>query len=57
MEGGLVITRKPGQDFTIGEDIRVTVLYVRGQQARIHIVAPDDKLILRGELEKKEVVE
>lgn len=53
MKGGLVIGRKPGEDFVIGDDIRITILRVKGQQCRIHIVAPRGQTILRGELEAR----
>lgn len=46
----LVISRKEGEEFTIGNDIKVAVLSVDGQRVRIGIKAPDDVLILRAEL-------
>jgi len=46
----LVITRKPGDWFQIGDDVKVYFLDNRGNQMRIGIDAPRDVKILRGEL-------
>lgn len=47
--GGLVITRRPGQSFLIG-DSRVTVLPGRGSRLRILVNAPRSVKVLRAEL-------
>ncbi|MBL1353193.1 MAG: carbon storage regulator CsrA [Zetaproteobacteria bacterium] len=36
----LILTRKPGEVITIGEDIQIHVLSIKGGQARIGIDAP-----------------
>ncbi len=36
----LVLTREVGQTIVIGNDIRITVVQVKGEQARIGIDAP-----------------
>jgi carbon storage regulator len=46
----LVLTRKPGQQLVIGEDIRVTVVGMEGSRVTLGIEAPPDQRILRGEL-------
>ncbi len=46
----LKLTRKTGESIIIGDDIRVTVLNINGNQVRIGIDAPDDVIILREEL-------
>jgi len=46
----LVLNRKPGQGFTIGDNIRVVFLSYNRSEARIGIEAPDDVRILREEL-------
>lgn len=46
----LVITRRPGQQLLIGEDVTVTVLEVSGASVRIGIEAPSDVRIFRHEL-------
>jgi carbon storage regulator len=48
----LVLTRKVGESFVIGDDITVTVVRVVGGGVRIGIEAPDDCMIMRQELGK-----
>ncbi|MDD3693092.1 MAG: carbon storage regulator [Oscillospiraceae bacterium] len=45
----LIISRKPGESFLIGQDIVVTVLEIDGK-VRIGIDAPPDVTILRKEI-------
>lgn len=49
----LIITRKPGEAFVIGENVTVTVLGMHGRQVRIGIDAPKDVTIRREELEPR----
>lgn len=49
----LIITRRVGESFKIGDDIEVTVLRVAGNQIRIGISAPSDVTVLREELSKE----
>jgi carbon storage regulator len=46
----LVLSRKAGETIHIGEDIRITVSTVQGNRVRIAVEAPEEVLILRGEL-------
>ncbi|PCJ88393.1 MAG: carbon storage regulator [Thiotrichaceae bacterium] len=46
----LVLTRKPNESLTIGDNIEITVLSVKGNQVQIGINAPKDVCILRDEL-------
>ncbi|MHB1826422.1 MAG: carbon storage regulator CsrA [Steroidobacteraceae bacterium] len=46
----LVLTRKPGEVLLIGEDIRVTVLSVRGNLVRVGIDAPRSVPVHRQEV-------
>ena len=46
----LVITRNKNQTIQIGDDIVVTLVHTRGQQAKIAIEAPEHINIVRGEL-------
>ena len=46
----LVLTRKPGEVLLIGEDIRVTVLSVRGNLVRVGIDAPRSVPVHREEV-------
>ena len=46
----LVIARKEGQSFLIGDDIEVTVIKQFDGTIKLGINAPKDKIILRKEL-------
>ena len=46
----LVLTRKVREEILIGPDIRIVLVSIKGQQARIGIVAPKDITVLRKEL-------
>jgi carbon storage regulator len=46
----LVLTRRPGQTLTIGDNVTVTVLGIRGSQVRIGISAPNDIAVHRAEI-------
>jgi len=46
----LVLTRKSDESVYIGEDIRVTILSVRGDRVRLGISAPGDVSIKREEI-------
>jgi len=46
----LILTRAVGETVTIGHNIRVTILSLKGTQVRIGIEAPDDILVLREEI-------
>ena len=46
----LVLSRKALQSVVIGQDVKITVVRVEGNQVRIGIEAPGDVRILRGEL-------
>ncbi|MFK7914664.1 MAG: carbon storage regulator CsrA [Pseudomonadales bacterium] len=46
----LILTRRIGETIVIGDDIRVTVLTVNGNQARIGIQAPRDVAVHREEI-------
>jgi len=38
----LILTRKPGEFFEIGRNIRITVLEIRGKEVQVRIEAPSD---------------
>jgi carbon storage regulator len=46
----LVLTRKPGEQVLIGDDIQLTVVSVHGKRVRLGIAAPANLPILRIEL-------
>lgn len=45
----LVLTRKPNEAIVIGEDIKVVLLSIDGDRARIGIEAPQNLRIFRSE--------
>lgn len=47
----LILTRRYGEAVNIGDDIKITVLGVKGNQVRLGFDAPKEVLILRDELE------
>jgi carbon storage regulator len=46
----LILSRRPGESLTIGDEITVTVIGVSGNQIRLGIVAPRDVRVLREEI-------
>ena len=46
----LVLTRKVGEVIVIGDDIRITVVDIRGGKVRLGIVAPEDVIVDRQEI-------
>lgn len=46
----LILTRRPGNQIRIGDDITVTVLSVKGNQVRIGVDAPGDVSVHREEV-------
>lgn len=48
----LVLTRRPGESITIGNDIVVTVVTSAGGQVRLGITAPQHVRVLREEVLK-----
>ncbi len=49
----LVVTRKPGEAVVIGDNIRLTVVSVSGQQVRLGLAAPAEVRIRRAELRRR----
>ncbi len=50
----LVLTRKVDEQILIGDDIKITVIRVRGNNVRIGIEAPRSVRVVRGELPQNE---
>jgi carbon storage regulator len=53
----LILTRKIGECITIGDQIRVYVVDVKGRQVRLGIEAPSDAIVHRQEVYQKIVEE
>ena len=49
----LILTRRVGETFHIGDNISVTVVEVNGNQVRIGIAAPKDVVIMRDDAKKR----
>jgi carbon storage regulator CsrA len=49
----LVVTRKTDEKILIGEDIKVTLVAIRGGSVRLGIEAPENIRILREELKER----
>ncbi len=53
----LVLSRKSGEKFWIGDNIAITVVRISGGGVRIGIEAPDELVVMRDELREKTPVE
>lgn len=53
----LVLTRKVGESIQVGDDIRLTVLSVQGQNVKMGILAPREIAVHREEIYAKIVEE
>lgn len=49
----LILSRKPGQEVLVGDDIVIAVLGIKGNQVRIGFKAPRHINIRRSELAEK----
>jgi carbon storage regulator len=46
----LILTRKPGESLYLGDDIKVTIVEIKGNQIRVGIEAPKGLRIYREEI-------
>jgi carbon storage regulator len=46
----LILTRKPGESLYIGDNVKVTIVEMKGNQIRVGIEAPADLRIYREEI-------
>ena len=49
----LILTRKSGEGLYIGDDVRITILEIRGKQIRLGIEAPASVVVLREEIYRR----
>lgn len=47
----LVLSRKPGEQIIVGDNIRITVNRISGNRVALGVSAPDSTRVLRGELQ------
>jgi len=50
----LVLTRRPTESFTIGDNIRIVITEVEGKKVRVGIEAPRDLPVVRDDQKKSE---
>lgn len=50
----LVLTRRPSESFTIGNDIKITITQVEGKKVRVGIEAPRELAVVRHDLKGAE---
>jgi carbon storage regulator len=48
----LVLSRRPGQEIVIGDEVRLTVVSIRGNTVRLGITAPAETRVRRAELRR-----
>lgn len=53
----LVLSRKLGQKFSVGEDVRITIVKIDRHSVRIGIEAPGDVTIYREEIVRMDMDE
>jgi len=46
----LVLTRRPGQSVYIGDDVKITLVEIKGNQVRLGVEAPSSVRIFREEI-------
>lgn len=49
----LILTRKIGEQITIGDTIRISVVDIKGKQVRLGIEAPQETPVFRQEIYRK----
>jgi len=49
----LVLTRKPGEALMLADEVKITVLEVKGKQVRLGIDAPNDVAVHREEIYRR----
>ena len=46
----LILTRKLGESITIGDDVRITIIEVKGKQVKLGVEAPQQTTVHREEI-------
>lgn len=49
----LILSRRPGESLHLGDDIKITILSIRGQQIKLGLEVPDGMLVYRDEIYQK----
>jgi carbon storage regulator len=45
----LILSRRPGESFHVGDDIKITILSVKGQQIKVGLDVPEHMPVYREE--------
>lgn len=46
----LILARRPGESVHVGDDIKITILSIKGQQIKLGLDVPDSTPVYRGEI-------
>ena len=46
----LILSRRPGESVHVGDDIKITILSIKGQQIKIGLDVPEHMPVYRGEI-------
>ncbi len=55
--GMLILTRRVSEEVRIGDDIKIKILGVKGNQVRIGVAAPEDVSVHREEIYQRILAE
>lgn len=55
--GMLILTRRVSEEVMIGDDIKIKILGVKGNQVRIGVAAPEDVSVHREEIYQRILAE
>lgn len=55
--GMLILTRRVSEEIRIGDDIKIKILGVKGNQVRIGVAAPEDVSVHREEIYQRILAE
>lgn len=55
--GMLILTRRVSEEVMIGDDIKIKILGVKGNQVRIDVTAPEDVSVHREEIYQRVLAE
>ncbi len=55
--GMLILTRRVSEEIRIGDDIKIKILGVKGNQVRIGVAAPEDVSVHREEIYQRVLAE
>jgi carbon storage regulator len=51
----LVLTRKVGEQIVLGDDVRLTIVAIKGDRVRLGITAPKETVVDRKEIHERRI--